>query len=385
MDVVCSAAGKAADELTRRDVARALLTVPAREALEQFAGIRRELTAAGNPLSATFWNSTEATLSSIEAGSATVGDVRLWLEATGTEPTQLFPAEGFLWSDEDERGPVAAELHARLVSHLEALVAAGVIDSDLLVRSDDAALAAYRQAQLDWLRAPLPDGRVPFDAIAEEEDDEFLAKWDEAEADARSILGELLSDAGPRPCPQDELAAACDRLRDQLGSDEWPYQLLRTAAGVDPATLPRDDRELWLTLAAGVVTPNDEPPDDPLNDSSMYWYMLGHEAWIAAAVSLARNGPSTVVDADSLAHDAATFDFENTEDDEFDDAPWLDDLDEPEARSDQTQQLSLGFFTVALLWRTLGALDVDDRLTELGWWGIPESLLRAWQPHTDPS
>jgi hypothetical protein len=40
-------------------------------------------------------------------------------------------------------------------------------------------------------------------------------------------------------------------------------------------------------------------------------------------------------------------------------------------------------FTVVHLWKTLGAIDQEDRLTDLGWWGPPESLLRAWQPCDD--
>jgi hypothetical protein len=26
----------------------------------------------------------------------------------------------------------------------------------------------------------------------------------------------------------------------------------------------------------------------------------------------------------------------------------------------------------------LGAIDSDDRLTSLGWWGLPEAMRRAW-------
>lgn len=42
------------------------------------------------------------------------------------------------------------------------------------------------------------------------------------------------------------------------------------------------------------------------------------------------------------------------------------------------QVISLGLFPVLHLWRQLGAVDQHDRLTHLGWWGIPASLQRAW-------
>ncbi len=30
------------------------------------------------------------------------------------------------------------------------------------------------------------------------------------------------------------------------------------------------------------------------------------------------------------------------------------------------------------MWSVLGAIDSDDRLTPLGWWGLPEAMSRAW-------
>jgi len=86
---VADLAGRPLSKLTRRDVALALLTVPAADALGSLPGLRRGMLAAGNPLSAGFWASAEATLTQIADGTATVGDVRTWLEATGTEPTGI--------------------------------------------------------------------------------------------------------------------------------------------------------------------------------------------------------------------------------------------------------------------------------------------------------
>ena len=38
------------------------------------------------------------------------------------------------------------------------------------------------------------------------------------------------------------------------------------------------------------------------------------------------------------------------------------------------------FLPVASLWQVLGAVDDDERLTALGWWGLPEAMLRVWAP-----
>ncbi|CAN5918622.1 hypothetical protein BH23ACT10_BH23ACT10_02250 [soil metagenome] len=126
---VCDRAGRSAAALTRRDVMLALLTVPAEQAMQALPEIRQTMLRAGNPLSRTFWDGVRATLASIADGRATVGAVHRWLQATGTEPMHLV-GDGFVWPDEDERGPVAHEMHTLLVEHLERLVAEGVVDPD---------------------------------------------------------------------------------------------------------------------------------------------------------------------------------------------------------------------------------------------------------------
>lgn len=392
---VCAMAGRAAPALTRRDVAQALLRVPAAQALTSLPALRRELLAAGRPLSALFWERAEELLTAISHGEATVGDVRRWLEATGSEPTMLV-AGGFLWPEEDERGPATSEMHARLVAHLDELIAAGRIDPDALLAGDEAALAAYEQLQVDWLRTPLEDGREPMWVVSEEEDEELLAAWDEAEADARQILNELLEEVGPRPCPETRLSRVCARLRQDLRDAAWPYDLLRDAGGMDPEALPADDRELWLRLAAGIVTGGNVPLSGSGIDDETHaaWMALQHPDWIGAVVTLARSGPSAPADPDALATYAAAFDFEEDafEPDAFEDDAFLHDamaelddvfdldLDLDLDLRDVELSLSIGFHTVTLLWRLLGAIDEDERLTELGWWGLPEALDRAWRP-----
>src|ERR1035441_8889945 len=88
-DRVADLANRPLNELTRRDVALALLSMPSVDVLASLPGIRRGMLAAANPLSAVFWSSAEAVLQQIADGEATVGDVRTWLEATGTEPNGI--------------------------------------------------------------------------------------------------------------------------------------------------------------------------------------------------------------------------------------------------------------------------------------------------------
>ena len=201
-------------------MALALLTVPSGEALGSLPGIRRGMLAAGNPLSAVFWASAEAILQKISDGVATVGDVRTWLEATGTEPNGIIGLH--VWDEMSERSQLAAEMHTRLVSHLEERLAAGEIDPDLLAAADPAACQAYIELQERWMTSALPDGRVPMDVLLDEKDEEFLAEWDAADADALAATRALLDRVGDRPLPQEELRRASARLRQDIARPGWP-------------------------------------------------------------------------------------------------------------------------------------------------------------------
>lgn len=367
MTILDPVPGRTTSELTRRDVARSLLAVPADEATGVLPGLRRDLVEAANPLSPAFWSSAEATLAAVRGRTATVGEVRRWLQATGSEPIDVFPAQGFVWPDEDERGPVAAEMHALLVSHLEGLVADGTVDPDRLVEGDAEAWTAYEQLQLAWLHTELPDGREPVWAVVDEYDEEFLAECEADDAQARAALGSMLADLPSPPRPDADLTAACRSLRAGLERGEWPYDLLRAAGGVDAARLPADDADLWLTLASGVVNCREEPPEGVHSA----WMTLKHPEWLAAVVTLVRGGPGTPADARRLARDVIEFDFAVEEDD--------DEVADTDTAEDAAV-LTVGFGPVAMLWSALGAVDADERLTPLGWWGLPAGLDRAWAP-----
>ena len=348
-------APRPAAELTRRDVARLMLSVPAADAVAAMPELRRELLAARNPFSARFWESAESVLRRIANGSATVGEVHDWLEATGTEPTAIIGLH--VWDDEPARTPLAHELHNLLIAHLEERLAAGDIDPDRLLADDPAATRKYRELQESWMNSPLPDGRVPMDELLDETDEEFFAEWDAAEQAALDELRDILTEVGGRPRPDAELHAACQGLRTTLTQGGWPADLLRAGGGVDPSELDSDDERLWLRLAAGVVSPMEEPPEDiPVELLSAT--ALDHEEWLEAVAALARGGPGTPASAEALAR------FVTGDDD--------DDID----------VLAGWFSTVVEQWQLLGAVDDRERLTPLGWWGIPEALLQVWSPDT---
>jgi hypothetical protein len=388
-DRVAELAARPLSGLTRRDVALALLTVPSADALASLPSIRRGLLAAGNPLSAVFWSSAEVVLHKINDSDATVGDVRTWLEATGTEPNGIIGLH--VWDEQSERSQLAAEMHTRLVSHLEDQLAAGEIDPDLLSAGDPAACRAYIAVQERWMTSPLPDGRVPMDVLLDEKDEEFLAEWDAADAEALAAVGELLDQVGERPRPAEELRTASGRLREYIARPGWPGQLLIECGGMRAADLPADDAELWLRVAAGVASPEGSDdwagPDESageLNETDSAVAAIcaiDHFDWLAVITALAVGGPGTSASAADLAGYVRDYDPDDAEraaDDEDEDDYDLDDLDD-DPEFDELGMEGL-FLPVTSLWQVLGAIDDDDCLTALGWWGLPEAMRRVWAP-----
>jgi hypothetical protein len=373
---IAELADRSVEALTRRDVARGLLAGPAADALAALPVLRRQLLAAGNPLSAAFWDGATATMQKVADGTATVGDVQDWLEATGTEPSPIIGLH--VWDDEDERSPLQAEMHGLLVAHLEELLASGKIDPDRLAAGDAAVLREHRRLQEEWMTSELPDGRVPMWAVSDEEDDKFLAEWDAAEAEALADLRTVLAELPDRPLPEADLLRASGQIRAVMTEHEWPAELLAACGGVDSQNLPRGDAELWLTLAAGIVTPRNEltPRNDLADDDDggnepgvelsedeealVALCALDHNDWLAAMTALARGGPGTPASEDDLGRYVSE--------------------DDPDDFDDQADAAAGMFLHAVALWRVLGAVDDADRLTPLGWWGLPEALQRALAP-----
>ena len=366
-------------------MALALLRMPPSEALASLPGLRRGMLAAGNPLSAVFWASAEAILHKIDDGVATVGDIRTWLEATGTEPNGIIGLH--VWDEQSERSQLAAEMHTRLVSHLEERLAAGEIDPDLLAAADPAACQAHIEMQERWMTSALPDGRVPMDVLLDEEDEELFAEWDAADADALAAIRALLDRVGDRALPRDELRQAGARLRQDLARPGRSGRLLLECSGLRPRDLPADDAELWLGLAAGVASPQGPDlggPGQAGENELAAICAIDHFDWLAAITALAEGGPGTAASAADLAGYVRDYDPEDPEDPE-DAIPG--DQDEPDAfflsdDDDEFDDLTMEglFLPVTSLWQVLGAIDDDERLTALGWWGLPEAMLRVWAP-----
>jgi hypothetical protein len=437
-DRIAELAGRPVSALTRRDVALGLLSVGPDDALASLPVLRRRLLAAGNPLSAEYWASTERILGALHDGTARGGDVRAWLEATGTEPSSIIGLH--VWDEPTERSRLQAEMHALLVRHLEEKLNAGAVDPDQLVTGDATARQAYITLQEQWMATPLPDGRVPMDALLDEQDAEFLAEWAAADSEALAALQEVLDEVGERPLPEDQLAAACGTARAAIAQDGLTGRLLTACGGAGERALPSSDVELWLILAAGVVSPageaarpaaagppepaaaaprwaesptSAEPPsladmrgapaddrdDDGADEVSRVigaLCALEHVDWLAAVSALARGGPGTPASAATMARYVR--EYCETEPrtgpeavltgvpgvpeppDALSEPGDLDGLGGVAGEDFDEEAVTELFIHVASLWEVLGASDAQQRLTPLGWWGLPEAMRKVWAP-----
>ena len=165
-------------------------------------------------------------------------------------------------------------------------------------------------------------------------------------AEACAVLEDIMGEVGERPCPPGALRTACAAARAAIASREGPFDAMAATAGLDPEVLPDDDEELWLALAVGVVA----RPEGPAAE-------LGLTEWLATLAALTLWGPGTQANPPALAVCVS------------------------EAESDgqgDLAALEAAFAPVVQRWRALDALEVTERLTPLGWWGLPEAQRRAW-------
>src|SRR6201986_2658469 len=235
----------------------------------------------------------------------------------------------------------------------------------------------------------LPDGRVPMDELLDEKDEEFLAEWDAADADALAAIRALLDRVGDRPLPMEDLRRASDRLRQDIARPGWPGALLIECSGLRADELPADDTELWLRLAAGVASPQgtddwsgpdagDDESDEAESELAAIC-AIDHFDWLAAITALAEGGPGTAASAADLAAYVRDYDPAEPEGagDPDESLHWEDDADEDLYLSgdDKFDDLTLEgmFLPVVSLWQVVGAID-DGQLTPPGWGGLPKAL-----------
>jgi hypothetical protein len=211
-----------------------------------------------------------------------------------------------------------------------------------------------------------PDGGLFDDlGVSDEEMDQWLAEWDEADRGAVDLLRRALADQVGRPAPA-SLAAAASDARAGLTKRGSPLQWVRKAAELDPRRLPDDDAELLIRATAGTIVPQEITglPDE--EEATLV--SLEHGDWAGAVISAVRGGAGADASPSSLV-------------DGYRRCPEIEFADELE--DDDASFLETAFWIVALPWRALGLIDGDHRLTPVGGWILPRALARAWNGEFD--
>jgi hypothetical protein len=158
--------------------------------------------------------------------------------------------------------------------------------------------------------------------------------------DAAEVLKEIMGEVGEREYPGTALRAACGVIRNALKEGSSPYVELAAAAGLSLDDLPAEDEDLWLALAAQTLWPAGADLDVTV--------------WLGVIAALTLWGAGTQADAEALAAYVG------------------------EDSGLEASVLEEAFIPVVERWMALGVLEATERLTPLGWWGIPEAQLRVW-------
>ncbi|HET9861699.1 MAG TPA: SEC-C domain-containing protein, partial [Nocardioidaceae bacterium] len=160
--------------------------------------------------------------------------------------------------------------------------------------------------------------------------------------------------------PAADLRAAASALRTGLAERRWPYEYWVNACGWSDE-VPDMDLVLWVGAVAATISPPIDPGTDIETQSAVA--ALAHADWLGIVVGLVRRSAGASFTAESAQRDIET-------------------LPEIEGESEDPEGdlavLETAVMTLAPLWQALGVLDVKDRLTELGRWGLPHGLLVTW-------
>ena len=208
--------------------------------------------------------------------------------------------------------------------------------------------------------------------VTDEEMDQWAAEWEAVDREAGLYLIEALPELARLGMTPEDLAPATAELRGGVAGRDRRHGYFRAALGWEDG-VPSDVDEPWLTALAATISPTQDPGTDPEEQAAVM--ALQHADWLGLVVGAVRRGTGAEITAEQAQRDIDA----------------LEDIDgEIEDAEGHLAVMTTALLTLTELWRTLGAVDEDDCLTELGHWGLPRALLLTWLPgmgahrHIDP-
>lgn len=179
-----------------------------------------------------------------------------------------------------------------------------------------------------------------------------MATWSMLDRESVEALQRILADCRSVPAPA-SLSVVAAALRASWRDQDKPAKVAALLGEVDPAKL--SDSGLLILAAASVVDPTwsgegDIDPDDLVAISS-----LDTADWLQIVVNGAKRGAGQYFMAEDFLD-------------------WI----EEDVVSDDLEAVERGLAWLDSIWRSLGLIDDEDRLTDVGEWVLPRALCHAW-------
>jgi hypothetical protein len=176
--------------------------------------------------------------------------------------------------------------------------------------------------------------------------------WSMLDRESVEALQRILADGRSVPAPA-SLPAVASALRAAWNDEQEPAQVAALLGDVDPAQL--SDSGLMILAAASVVDPTwlgegDIDPDDLVAISA-----LDTADWLQIVVNGAKRGAGQYFMAEDFLD-------------------WIED----DVVTDDLEAVERGLAWLDSMWRSIGLIDEEDRLTEVGEWVLPRALCHAW-------
>jgi hypothetical protein len=179
-----------------------------------------------------------------------------------------------------------------------------------------------------------------------------MGTWSLLDRESVEALQRILADGRLKPAPA-SLGAVASQLRTAWANEEEPAPVAALLGEVDPAQL--SDSGLLIVAAACVVDPTwsgegEIDPDDLVAISA-----LDTADWLQIVVNGCKRGAGQYFMAEDFLD-------------------WIED----DVVTDDLEAVERGLAWLDSMWRSIGLIDDEDRLTEVGEWVLPRALCHAW-------
>jgi hypothetical protein len=178
------------------------------------------------------------------------------------------------------------------------------------------------------------------------------ATWSLLDRESVEALQRILVDSRSLPAPA-SVAVVALQLRAAWIDEDEPAPVAGLLGELDPAQL--SDSGLLIVAAASVVDPawsgaGEIDPDDLVAISA-----LDTADWLQIVVNGCKRGAGQYFMAEDFLD-------------------WIED----DVVTDDLEAIERGLAWLDTMWRSIGLIDDEDRLTEVGEWVLPRALCHAW-------